>query len=179
MSERGLDLGEHLAPPRQRQSDTSDGARFDIFLSHNSRDKPAVVQLAERLRRAGLNPWLDAWCLTPGREWQAETARGVQTSSAFAFFVGPHGDGDWAHEELSLAQDRAAKDRDRFHLIPVLLPGVPEPFDHSTLPPFLRARTWVDFRTGIDGAGGFDALRRALDPAYGGHDEPSAAEQGI
>ena len=42
------------------------GRRFDVFLSHNSRDKPLVERIAERLKRARLEPWLDAWCLVPG-----------------------------------------------------------------------------------------------------------------
>ena len=44
--------------------------RFDVFLSHYNRDKPAVERLAEKLKRAGLEPWLDRWCLTPGGKWQ-------------------------------------------------------------------------------------------------------------
>jgi hypothetical protein len=43
---------------------TDDG--FDVFLSHNSRDKPAVERIAVKLQRAGLQPWLDRWHLTPG-----------------------------------------------------------------------------------------------------------------
>lgn len=36
--------------------------RYDVFLSHNSDDKPLVEELAQRLQdEAGLNPWLDAW----------------------------------------------------------------------------------------------------------------------
>ena len=67
MSEHVLDPEEHQAPHSQERSPATDARRFDVFLSHNSRDKPAVIQLAEQLRDAGLNPWLDAWCLTPGR----------------------------------------------------------------------------------------------------------------
>jgi len=68
--------------------------RFHVFLSHNSRDKLAVERLAERLKRAGLEPWLDSWCLTPGGAWQDELADGIAASSAFACFAGPAGDGD-------------------------------------------------------------------------------------
>ena len=50
-------------------------------------------------------------------------------------------------EEVALALDRAAKDRG-FRVFPVLLPGFREPFDPNALPPFLRTRTWVDFRRG-------------------------------
>src|SRR5438309_4930096 len=116
------------------------GPHFDVFLSHNSRDKPAVEHLAERLQRAGLVPWLDKWCLTPGGQWQEELSAGLRACIACAFFVGPHGLGDWAREELAVALDRAAKDR-TFRLFLVFLPGMPEPFDASTLPPFLSMRT--------------------------------------
>ena len=33
--------------------------QYDVFLSHNSTDKPAVETLAHRLVEAGLTPWLD------------------------------------------------------------------------------------------------------------------------
>jgi hypothetical protein len=46
----------------------ADGRRFDVFLSHNSRDKPFVERIAERLKRSQLSPWLDAWQLVPGLE---------------------------------------------------------------------------------------------------------------
>ncbi|MCP4654931.1 MAG: TIR domain-containing protein [bacterium] len=41
-------------------------------MSHNSRDKPAVRQLGEALKRRDLRAWLDEWELVPGRPW-AET----------------------------------------------------------------------------------------------------------
>lgn len=39
---------------------------FDVFLSHNSREKSAVEALSYRLRAEGLNPWLDKEQLIPG-----------------------------------------------------------------------------------------------------------------
>jgi WD40 repeat protein/energy-coupling factor transporter ATP-binding protein EcfA2 len=140
---------------------TSDRSRFDVFLSHNGRDKPVVEHLAEKLKRAGIEPWLDAWCLVPGGRWQAELSDGLRASGACAYFLGPHGEGDWAREELDLARDRAVKDP-AFHLFPVLLPGVPEPFDPITLPPFLKSRSWVDLRAGPDGTRAFQALVNAI-----------------
>lgn len=32
---------------------------YDVFLSHNSKDKPRVRKLVERLRAAGLRVWFD------------------------------------------------------------------------------------------------------------------------
>ena len=42
---------------------------FDVFLCHNSEDKPAVRELAQRLRERGLRPWLDERELRPGQPW--------------------------------------------------------------------------------------------------------------
>ena len=134
---------------------------FDVFLSHNSRDKPTVERLAERLKRAGLEPWLDKWCLTPGGNWQNELLEGIRSSRACAFFIGPHGEGAWAREELHVALDRAAKDRD-FRLFLVLLPEVEEPFDATRLPPFLSTRTWVDLRKGVEDARSFQTFVHAV-----------------
>jgi hypothetical protein len=39
---------------------------YDVFLSHNSKDKPRVRKLAEDLRDAGLRVWFDEWVLKPG-----------------------------------------------------------------------------------------------------------------
>jgi hypothetical protein len=38
-------------------------AQFDVFLSHNRADAPAVAALAQRLLAIGLRPWLAAWNL--------------------------------------------------------------------------------------------------------------------
>src|SRR3954454_19054951 len=101
---------------------------FDVFLSHNSRDKAAVVRLAEALKRAGLEPWLDIWCLTPGGRWQEELAEGLHESRACAVFVGPADVGAWEHQELSVALDIAAKDPGYGKFL-VLLPGVDQPLN--------------------------------------------------
>ena len=43
---------------------------FDVFLSYHWRDHAAVEALAQRLRDAGLNVFLDRWYLTPGTNWR-------------------------------------------------------------------------------------------------------------
>lgn len=135
--------------------------RFAVFLSHNSREKPTVERIAEKLKRAELEPWLDKWCLTPAGDWQDELAQGLRASNACAVFVGPHGIGSWEDLEYKLAVDRMAKDR-AFRVFLVLLPGLPEPFDTSQLPPFLSTRTWVDLRKGVEDARSFQALINAI-----------------
>jgi len=109
---------------------------FDVFLSHNSVDKRAVEILAQKLQRAGLEPWLDEWHLTAGRPIQMGLADALRGCPACAIFVGSKGVGTWEREELLVAQDRAAEESG-YGLIPVLLPGAPDPFDFSKLPPFV------------------------------------------
>jgi CHASE2 domain-containing sensor protein len=125
------------------------GAQFDVFLSYNSRDREIVERIAERLKRSGLEPWLDKWAQTPGGEWQEELARGIEASRACAVFVGPSDLGAWGLQELAFALDRSTRERD-FRVFPVLLPGLREPFDPTVLPHFLRTRTWVDYRRGYE-----------------------------
>src|SRR5437867_4465578 len=104
--------------------------QFDVFLSHNSADIPAVEELAHTLRDAGLKPWLDKWVFMRGDVFQSGLADGLKACRTCAVFVGPGGLGDWEREELLVVQNRAAKERSTFRLIPVLLPGVPDPFDY-------------------------------------------------
>jgi GTPase SAR1 family protein len=39
---------------------------YDVFISHSSKDKPTVRDLAERLRADGLRVWFDEWEIQPG-----------------------------------------------------------------------------------------------------------------
>ncbi len=135
--------------------------RFDVFLSHNGRDKPVVERIAIHLKRAGLAPWLDSWMLVPGEAWRPELESGLMSSASCAVCIGQSGLSDWVNEEVSVAVNRAVKDRS-FRVFLVLLPGLPEPFDPSTLPAFLSTRTWVDLRRGVDRLRDIQQLMNAI-----------------
>ena len=138
---------------------TDAATRCDVFLSHNSADKPAVESLAQHLLATGIHPWLDSWNLIPGDPWQEGLEEALDTCATCAVFLGPSGIGPWHNEEMRVALDRRARDRTRtFRVIPVLLPGA-DPADPATLPRFLSRMTWVDFRGGLDNA---EACRRLV-----------------
>ena len=122
--------------------------RYDVFLSHNSADKPLVERLARKLRDVGLSPFLDKWHLIPGEAWQEALEEALDQSQTCAVFLGPEGIRAWHNEELRAALEERAANRD-FRVIPVLLPGASMP-ERKVLPRFLRRLTWVDFRRGID-----------------------------
>jgi len=44
--------------------------RFQVFLCHNSKDKPAVRKIARALEARKIRPWLDEDQLRPGFSWQ-------------------------------------------------------------------------------------------------------------
>jgi hypothetical protein len=48
--------------------------QFDVFISYNSRDRTAVMNLTHRLRAVGINPWIDVDELRPS-EWYQESFR--------------------------------------------------------------------------------------------------------
>jgi hypothetical protein len=114
---------------------------FDVFLCHNTKDKPAVKEVGEKLKEHGILPWLDEWELPPGRPWQPLLEKQIGKIKSAAVFVSRNDMGPWQKQEmyafLSEFVNRGCP------VIPVLLPGarkVPE------LPIFLKGMTWVDFR---------------------------------
>ncbi len=131
---------------------------YDVFLSHNSADKPAVQVLAERLREAGLKPFLDVWHLTPGQSWQRELAEALAASASTAVFFGPASEGAWHSEEAHLALDWSVQRPENHRVIPVLLPGA----DKASVDEFLKLRTWVEFREGLDDDLAFRRLVAAI-----------------
>lgn len=116
---------------------------FDVFLCHNSEDKPEVRKIAVELRHRSLNPWLDEDQLQPGRPWQVELERQILQVKSVAVCLGSTGRGPWQSMEL-LGFLSAFVERD-CPVIPVVLPGA-EPGEVPELPVFLRQFTWVDFR---------------------------------
>jgi WD40 repeat protein/energy-coupling factor transporter ATP-binding protein EcfA2 len=132
--------------------------RYDVFLSHNSADKPIVEELARRLVNEGLNPWLDVWNLIPGAPWQTALEEALAVCATCAVCIGPNGSGAWQNEEMRAAINRRVTDNTHgFRVIPVLLPGA-ERGERSKLPTFLSATTWVEFHGSLDDDGAFHRL---------------------
>ncbi|HEY9419801.1 MAG TPA: TIR domain-containing protein [Thermoanaerobaculia bacterium] len=117
---------------------------FDVFLSHNSKDKPVVRQIGEALQKRGLKVWLDEWELIPGRRWIPELEKAIENTKTAAVMVGENGFGPWEQPEYEAALSEFVKRG--LPVIPVLLPGAPE---KPKLPLFLTGFTWVDLRRGV------------------------------
>ncbi|ETW98189.1 MAG: hypothetical protein ETSY1_19870 [Candidatus Entotheonella factor] len=142
-----LEISRSADAARQREVATAiiKGKRltmdFDVFLCHNSADKPNVRAIGERLQERGLLPWLDEWELPPGRPWQPALKAQISHIKSVAVFIGQSGRGPWQDIELA-AFIREFVDRN-CPVIPVLLADAPAIPD---LPNFLKHFTWADFR---------------------------------
>ncbi len=114
---------------------------FDVFLCHNSSDKAAVTSIGERLKAAGVLPWLDEWELRPGTEWQVALEQWIVVVRSAAVFIGTGGLGSWQRQELNALMDEGVSRR--VPIIPVVLPNV---VGEPEIPIFLKQKTWIDFR---------------------------------
>ncbi len=126
--------------PNVRESN-SYAEHFDVFLCHNSEDKPEIRRIADELLSRGLNPWLDEREIPPGKVWQAVLEAQIGTIKSAAIFVGQSGIGPWQNMEmrafLNEFVERACP------VIPVVLTSAVET---PLLPILLKNLNWVDFR---------------------------------
>ena len=118
--------------------------KFDVFLAHNSNDKPQVRVIASELKRRGLNPWLDEEQIPPGRSFAKAIQQAIGATKTAAVFIGSAGLGDWQILELETFTSRFVKAG--IPVIPVLLPGVDAIPDELL---FLRQFNWVQFADGV------------------------------
>jgi small GTP-binding protein len=115
--------------------------KFDIFLSHNSKDKAEVEKIAKRLLKVGIRPWLDKWNLSPGDTVEEALEQAIETIPCAALCFGPADVGKWHILEIRAYVEKWAGGGAR--MIPVILPEAKE---MPKLPLFVRQTLWVDMR---------------------------------
>jgi hypothetical protein len=124
-----------------------------VFLIHAHSDRNAVYKLHQRLRRDGIDAWLDVENLQPGQDWQTEIRKAILTSDAVIVclsraFNKQHG---YRHEELKLALEKASLLVDEVFIIPARL-------EDCDMPESLRHLHRVD----LFARGGYKKLVNAL-----------------
>jgi hypothetical protein len=116
-------------------------SKYDVFLSHNSKDKTAVEEIARELKKIGIRPWLDKWDLAGGDKIADALETAVKNINCAAIFFGPADKGKWHAMEIRAYLEPWAGGDAR--MIPVILPEAPKEPD---LPIWLRQPLWVDMR---------------------------------
>jgi len=98
---------------------------YDVFLSHSTKDKPAVREVARRLKAAGLRVWLDEWEIKPGDPITSRISDGLEQSRILLFFMSENAfSSEWAALERDTALFRSPQNADR-RFIPLRLDDAP------------------------------------------------------
>lgn len=126
-------------------SETIRDREFDVFLAHNSADKPQVEAIGEALKCRGLKPWIDKEQIPPGRWFQDVIQQAITNVKTAAIIIGVKGLGKWQALELRSFISQCVDCN--IPVIPVLLPDVNE-LPSELL--FLKELNWVSFKESID-----------------------------
>ncbi len=125
-----------------------------VFLCHAHSDRDAVHKLHQRLRKQGIEAWLDAENLQPGQDWQSEISEAILNSDAVVVCLSRRFNKKrgFRHEELKIALRKAnSLPAGQVFIIPVRLEDcdMPESLQHL-------------HRVDLFKAGGYKKLVRAL-----------------
>src|SRR4051794_25171596 len=113
--------------------------KYDVFISHSSEDKPAVRELAERLKRDGLRVWLDDWEIKPGDMIGLKIQKGLEQSRILVLVLSANAsESEWVtFESQTILFSDPTNQKRRF--IPLLL-------DEAEIKITLRQFAYVDWR---------------------------------
>lgn len=101
----------------------------DLFLSHSSRDKTFVRELADDLTFCEVDVWLDEWELQVGDSLHDLIGNALEKSRFIGVVIGDNfSDSVWARDELKQALSRERREA-RTLVLPLI-------FGHSQIPTF-------------------------------------------
>ncbi|MGW5719151.1 P-loop NTPase fold protein [Amycolatopsis sp. NPDC003865] len=143
-----------IARQRFSRLDTSEViVRYDAYIAFSDENRPEVIQIVQGLSDAGIRVFFDGHT-APGERWQEVLDDKLDASNSLLYCVG-RTTNHIAGQAGELAD--FLRERPEMAVIPVLLPGA----DTKDLPALVRARQWLDFRTGVT-AEGMDTLVSTL-----------------
>src|SRR2546423_12790646 len=112
--------------------------QYDVFLSHNSKDKPRVRPLAERIRDNGARVWFDEWEIEPGDDIFLKIEQGLESSRTLILVMSSNSfDSDWVTMERNTSLFRDPVNIQR-RFIPLLL-------EDCQIPDTIRRFRYVDW----------------------------------
>ncbi len=100
--------------------------KYDVFLSHSSKDKPVVSELANRLKKDGLRVWFEEWeipgvSISPGERVRVRASKieeGLEHSRVLVLCMSANAFGsEWAQLEAGMFRFRDPLNQER-RLIP-------------------------------------------------------------
>ncbi|MCA8096759.1 toll/interleukin-1 receptor domain-containing protein [Burkholderia contaminans] len=130
-----------------------DRDRRIAFLSHSSKDKPFIRQLAADLTASGIDVWLDEQRIRVGDSIPEKIAQGLAGSDFFLIGMSEHSaNSTWVQKELNNALVNEVQRR-KVHILPLKL-------DDSPMPQIIADKRYADFSKSYKA--GLDDLLNAL-----------------
>ncbi len=151
-----------------------DGYEWDVFLSHNGKQKPWVRQVVEQWRDLGLKVFFDEDCIRPGEPVDRGIERGLTGSRQVVLIISPEAVASrWVALETSVAFCNDP-DGSQLHLVPVKLMDI----NHTKIPSIVRRLNWIDLADPTMRLNRYHYLLKSLGirkkpsiPAYPGWDD--------
>ena len=126
-----------------------------IFLSHSSRDKFFVRELAKKLQDAGVKVWIDEAELKIGDSLTQNIGRAIEQTKYFGAVLSHNSiNSEWVQTELRIALTRELSEKNVI-VLPILMESV-------EIPVFLRDKVHADFTTPDKADKAFSHLLRSL-----------------
>jgi hypothetical protein len=112
---------------------------YDVFLSHTSKDKPTVRELAERLKQDGLRVWFDEWVIQAGDLVSLKIEQGLERSRTLILVISQNAfASEWVALERHTALFRDPTNAER-RFIPLRL-------DDTEITDTLKQFAYIDWR---------------------------------
>lgn len=126
-----------------------------LFLSHSSRDKFFVQELAQRLQQYGVKVWIDEAEINVGDSLTEKIGRAIDETDYVGVVLSHNSvNSEWVLRELQIALQKELKKR-KVVILPILIESV-------EIPPFLRDKLYADFTSPKKTAQSFAKLLKAL-----------------
>ncbi len=117
--------------------------KYDVFLSHSTKDKPAVRELAARLKSDGLRVWLDEWEIKPGDMIGLKVNQGLEQSRTLVLVMSANAsESEWVTFESQTIRFNDPTNKHR-RFIPLRL-------DDAEITDTLKQFAYVDWRHKTD-----------------------------
>lgn len=139
-----------------KNSTMSQTEKYDIFIAHNSKDKPFVRTLVMNLETHNISCWYDEARIAPGDVFATAIRNILPAALTIGICLSDSGLGPWQQGEYQAAIGLAKATH--LPLIPILLPCAKEiPHEQD----FLSRYSWVKFSS-PDDCHALEALSRAI-----------------
>jgi hypothetical protein len=143
----------NLATSEKEERHKSDHQNTITFLSHSSKDKPFIRQLATDLSKQGISVWLDEQKILVGDSITEKISQGLAQSDYFLIALSEHSvNSQWVSKELNTALVNEIEKR-KVKILPLKL-------SECEFPELIKDKKYADFSKSYKE--GFEELLKAI-----------------